>query len=326
MSTAAAANPNRATPADPERSWTDLGILSAPGLVMTCVVAVAFFGLFYRWFLRQNRWSWTQPEDWAHAYFIPLISLYLLYQYRHELARARVEPFWPGLAPMLLGIMCYLTFSVGAMGNHMFQGLSIILTLFGLVLLLLGTEVIRSAFIPIAYLVFGITISQKIMIAITFQLQLLASKGAWVVMSIVGAPLGISAEAQGNVLTVVSSSGVEHPLNVADACSGMRMVIAFFALGAAVALIACKQWWQRVALILLAAPVALVMNIIRVAVLGGLSLVNDELSKGQTHTLIGTLLLVPGLGLFMLIVWSLNRMVQEPAAEKVVEGNVGGGG
>jgi exosortase/archaeosortase family protein len=56
--------------------------------------------------------------------------------------------------------------------------------------------------------------------------------------------------------------------------------------------------------------VALVLNIARVSVLGLLTLSDPELSKGGAHKVIGTILLVPGLGLFLLVVWALNRAVR----------------
>jgi exosortase/archaeosortase family protein len=68
--------------------------------------------------------------------------------------------------------------------------------------------------------------------------------------------------------------------------------------------------------VLLAAPVAILINILRVAVLGLLSMVDANLAAGQAHTLIGTLLLIPGLMLFLLVVWTLNKVVGDrPAPE-----------
>ena len=69
------------------------------------------------------------------------------------------------------------------------------------------------------------------------------------------------------------------------------------------------------ALLMLAAPVAIIVNIGRVAVLGLISLGDQNLASGQAHALIGMLLLFPGLMLFMLVVWALNRAVndQQPA-------------
>ncbi len=87
------------------------------------------------------------------------------------------------------------------------------------------------------------------------------------------------------------------------------MVIAFIALGVAVAFLSCKHWWQRIALILLAVPVALLMNVLRVAVLGVMTLVDPDAAVGEAHTFIGTLLLIPAFAIFMACVWALNRMV-----------------
>jgi exosortase len=144
------------------------------------------------------------------------------------------------------------------------------------------------------------------MIKVTFQLQLIASKGAWVMLSVIGSIFGFLVDLDGNTLSVGGNK-----LNVAEACSGMRMVVAFYALAATVAALGCRHWWQRVALLLLAAPVAIFMNVIRVAVLGLLSLGNVNLAAGEAHMLIGTLLLIPSLALFLAVVWTLNKLVNE---------------
>lgn len=286
------------------------GVFTPPGLLVGGMLALGFGLLFFRWFYVQHQISLDRPDDWGHAYFVPLISAYLVWMRRDELARARATAFWPGLAPFLLGIMAYF-FCVTGVKNHMLQGFSMILCLFGLVLLMLGPAAIRVLFLPIAFLGFGVTVSEAIMIELTFRLQIVASYGAWIVLSAIGAVAGFGCEVSNNVLTLIDSRGGEHPLNVAEACSGMRMVVAFGALAAATALLGCRFWWQRVAVLLLAVPIAVFINVGRVAILGLLSLADSNLSEGSAHTLIGTLLLVPGLGLFMLVVWSLNRLVRE---------------
>ena len=71
--------------------------------------------------------------------------------------------------------------------------------------------------------------------------------------------------------------------------------------------------------VLLAGPVAVFMNIVRVAVLGLLTLIDPNLAAGDAHTIIGTVLLVPSLGLFLGVVWALNRVVRdEPESGKAV--------
>jgi len=285
--------------------------VSWPLLVGGAVVSLAFVALFFRWFMQQDRFSRGYMEDWGHAYIIPLISGYMLWLKRDELRAAPRQVFWPGLAVVMCGIASYFFFLIGV-SNHLGQGLALILTIAGLVILLLGPEIFRLSFVAMAYLVFAITLPEQVMNLITFQLKLVASAGAGVALTLLAPIWGYSITVEGNTIVLLYKS-VKIPLNVADACSGMRMVVAFFALGAAVAVFACKQWWQRVALLAMAAPVALFMNVVRVAVLGIASLYTPALATGDAHMLIGTLLLVPGLALFLTVVWILNKLVVDPS-------------
>jgi len=281
-------------------------------LAASAVGIIGFLGFFWPWFYRQHQFSWSRPEDWGHAYVIPLIAGYLLWRQRARLAACPIQPFAAGLPTLILGAVGFLYFML-SIPNHMLQGASMILALYGLTLTAFGPAIARISFTPIAFLVFGVTISEAIMLAMTFPLQLLASKGAWVMLGLILTPFGYTVEVDGNMLELFDKAGnLIAPLNVAQACSGMRMLIAFFALAGAVSLLSLSQWWQRILLIMLAIPVALLMNIVRVAVLGILTLVNPDLAAGDAHTLIGTILLVPSLGLFMAVTWALKRVVSDP--------------
>jgi exosortase len=288
-----------------------LGKLRQPGtLVRIGLLLAAGVWLFWAWLVTQNHYSHTSG-DWSHAYMVPLICGYLMWQHRSRLDTLKATVFWPGLIPVVMGIWSYVFFVVGV-PNHLGQGLSMTLTVFGLSLLLLGPRWMTYLFFPIAYLFFAITIPEKVMNHATWPLQNLAAKGGWVALNMIG----IKTDIAGNQLTVFDSTTFEsHPLNVAEACSGMRMLIAFLALGAAVALVATRMWWKRVVLIGLAAPLAVLLNIIRIMVLGIASLYDQDLSAGEAHTFIGTLLLIPGFFAYMLILVALNKAVPE-APEK----------
>ena len=284
------------------------------------VLLVAFFAMFYRWYVKQlgpSGFSAKFPEDWAHAYIVPLIAGFYVWKHRAELLSARSAVFWPGLVLVALGIVTYAFFMIG-FSNHMFQGFAILVTVAGLVILLGGPRVFGVLVFPIGYLALGVTISESVMNMLTFKLKLLASSGSHHLLTLIG----LENDLAGNLLQIYDSEGNAHPLNVADACSGMRMVIAFVALAVAVAFLSCRHWWQRIALLLLAVPVALLMNVLRVAVLGVLVLVNPEFSVGEAHTFIGTLLLIPAFIIFMGCVWALNQMVVEDsgAAKKKSKG------
>lgn len=280
----------------PWRSWMVIGVLTA-----------AFAWLYSEWLVRQAHFSADEIEDWGHSFIVPVISGYFLWQNREAVLRTPVKTFWPGVLPLVLGVVCYAYFVVGVR-NHMLQGFALLLTLAGVALLVAGTAMFRHLFLPIAYLVFAVKVAPQIMTKITFPLQLLASKGAGFLLQLFSGLGGYFVDVQGNTLRIVYNNK-EIPLNVAEACSGMRMLIAFLALAGAVALFSCKHWWQRIALLILAVPVALLMNVFRVAVLGWASLFDQDLASGSAHMLIGTLLLIPGMFLFLAVVWVLNRMI-----------------
>ncbi len=291
----------RDLPGGQTRPW-----LSTRQLVLLIAVGLAVVALFYRWMAKQwgpGGFSATYFEDWAHAWFVPFISAYYIWLKRRELAATPVTQFWPGLCLMMLGIVAY-AFFVGGYSNHMFQGFSLVLVVAGATLLIFGPFIFEKLIFPIAFLGFAVTISERVMNSVTWPLKRIAAKGAWFLLNLFGVPTDL----EGNVLKVGADA---IPLDVADACSGMRMVIAFLALGFAVAFFGCRFWWQRVAIILMALPVAVFMNVIRVAVLGLLSLINPSLATGQAHMLVGNLLLIPAFFVFMFIVWALKRAVHE---------------
>lgn len=273
------------------------------------ILTAAFFAIFYRWHARQigpNGFSVHSPEDWGHAYLVPIISGAFAWKYRHAILNTPLVNFWPGFALLFGGISVYCFFLFGY-PNHMFQGFATLVALTGLVLLVGGPKFLGLLAFPIAYLALGVTISEQVMNGLTFQLKIMASQASAVTLSIIG----IDNTVAGNMLTVFTKSGDEIPLNVAEACSGMRMVIAFIALAVAVAFFGLRHWWQRIAVICLAIPVALGMNVARVVVLAIASMYDPELSRGEAHTLIGTLLLIPAFFLFMGSVWVLDRMVSD---------------
>lgn len=282
--------------------------------LVVALVAAGVVGLFHQVIWKQLAgFSWTLRADWGHAYVIPFIAGAYAWKFRQRILAAPTRVYWPALSVILLGIVCYVYF-IRSYSNHMFQGASGILTLAGVVMLLVGPEVFRRLAFPIAYLGFGLTISEMVMLKITFQLKLMASLGSHVLLR----TIGIDNDLRGNVLYVFDGAET-HPLNVAEACSGMRMVVAFVALAVAVAFFSCRQWWQRIMIVLLAVPVAILMNVIRVTVLAGLTLVNPNLSVGDAHMFIGVLLLIPALGLFLLCVWAVKTITPD-------EGSVGNGG
>jgi exosortase len=179
--------------------------------------------------------------------------------------------------------------------------------LFGLVLLFFGFSAMTMLWFPLLYIcIFGQTVSAKLMTYVTYPMQDLTAKGSWVVLNLIG----IDTDRTGNILTVWDD-GVAKPLNIAEACSGMRMLMAFMALGVAMAYTGLKRFWQQATLVLLGIPTAIFVNILRVVTLALLSLYDADFAAGDFHTFIGLLWLVPAFMMYLGLQWILRQLVVE---------------
>jgi exosortase len=159
--------------------------------------------------------------------------------------------------------------------------------------------------------VFGQYISERAMSRVTERLQDWSAIGADLLLN----TIGIDTDRTGNVLTVHMSDGTMHPLNVAEACSGMRTLMAFLAIGVALAALGLPRWWQRVLLVAAGVPISIFVNVLRVASLGLLSMVDTNFSTGEFHSMVGLVWLVPAFLLFLGAMWVIrNLLVDVPVA------------
>lgn len=283
-------------------------------------LVAAFVAVFWTFFATQVKWAFEEPSDWGHTLLVPGIAGYFVWLRREELLAKPAKAWWPGAIAVVLGVGAYVATTFGPSWfvlHHNARGLSVGITLFGLSLLVLGTRMTRILAFPLAYwIVFGQSVSERLLQKITEDMQDWSAVGAHVLLTI----SGIDTERSGNVLTVYAN-GVPSQLNVAEACSGMRMLVAFLALGVAIAYTGLPKVWQRVALVAAGFPVAIGVNMLRVYTLGVLSLWDAGFAAGDFHSFIGLVWLVPALFLYLGVMWLLRNIFIEDADA----GRAGGG-
>lgn len=266
--------------------------------------------IFFHWHLiyRMFRIGMNDP-DWSHILIIPLISVYYIHLNRRKLMATPRRVCRLGLPMIVAGIAGYVL-GIYPIRNDMAMGYSMVLTLFGIVLLLLGPAMMRTLWFPIAFMVFAIKISDSIWTIIASKMQNIAAYGAVVLLEITSGISGLHAELSGNTINLdYGQANAPTPMNVAEACAGMRMLMAFLALGVALAFLFPRMWWQRLIMVAMAAPIAIFVNALRVAVLGWLHLVDPELAHGDSHLFVGMLMLIPAAGLLMLVGWCLEKII-----------------
>ena len=280
--------------------------LVAGGVLLAIVVFV-----FWNLFLAQGKFAVRYPSDWGHTILVPAIVGWLIYRDRSQLqAMQPFRPSWTGLVPLAVGLSFYIISVMGPSWftvHHNARQVGFGLTLLGMALLLFGWKPMRVLAFPLVYgIVFGFTYTDRIIGYFTQQLQDISADGGYLMLVV----LGLDVEIAGNTITVWSD-GVPNKLNIAEACSGMRMLVAFMALGTLMAYVGLKTWWQRGLLILLGVPVAVFVNMLRVATLGVLSLWDVGFAGGQFHAFVGMVWLMPAFLVFLGILAIIRNLVIE---------------
>ncbi len=273
----------------------------------SAVLCISLIWIFWDFFQRQFRFAIEKQADWGHTLLIPFIAGYFVWLCKGKLTQHPFRRSWFGLGLIVFGLAWYSLCALGpaAMHHHNLMGFGVAMTLTGVVLFIFGWRSMKYLWFPLLYLfVFGQTISDRIMEVATFRLQDIASIGSYYGLSF----LGLDVTKAGNTLEIFYN-GDSYPLNIAEACSGMRMLMAFFALGVAMAYTGLVFTWQRVVLVALAIPVAVFVNILRVMTLGLLSIADSGFAAGDFHTFVGTLWLIPAFLIYLGIVWILKNLV-----------------
>src|SRR6185295_19838671 len=74
----------------------------------SAVLAIVSLGFLYADSLAYLFGYWMGSEDYSHGVFVPLISLFLIWQARHRIAVAGIENSWWGLAMISAGLFLYV--------------------------------------------------------------------------------------------------------------------------------------------------------------------------------------------------------------------------
>ena len=171
--------------------------------------------------------DWSESGDFSHGFFVPFISLWLLWNKREEFANVQTQVFWPGFALLALSVAQYL---VGvAASEYYLQRTSSVMFIGGWILLMFGPQVARLCFFPVLFLLFAVPPPNLVMNAVAFPLQLQASQVTEWMLGVAGIPVVRA----GNVIHLDNVS-----LEVARACSGLRSLVTLLALGAILVILA----------------------------------------------------------------------------------------
>ncbi|CAN5274818.1 exosortase A [soil metagenome] len=249
-------------------------------------------------------WQWWNSSTYQHSLFIMPIVAWLIWQRRHEVADVMPRAWPPGLALVALAAFGWLVGQAG--GASLIRHAALVAMVQATVLTILGPAVTRAILFPLFYLVFLIPFGdvfvpplQNVTAAISMALLHL---------------FGVSAHIDGVFITIPNGW-----FEVAEACSGVKFLVAMVAYGALVANVCFRSWGRRAAFMALCVVAPIAANGVRAfATIYAAHLTSVETATGFDHIVYGWFFFAIVMALVMLVAWKFfDRKLGDPWLEDV---------
>jgi len=247
--------------------------------------------------------QWNHNPTYSYGYLVPIFAVALLWVRRGRLDPTALRPSWWGLAFLAAGLLLRL---FGAFFYYTwFEELALLPCLAGLCVLAGGRAAWKWAWPSLLFLTFMIPLPYTVATMLSSPLQRLATICSAFVMQTFGMP----ALADGNTILLG-----EHTIDIVEACSGLRMLMVFFALAVAFVMLVKRPWPDKVLLLSSAVPIALVSNIARIVLTGVLfeTGVNSEAVHAFFHDAAGWLMMPFALVLLWAELTVMSRLLIDP--------------
>lgn len=243
---------------------------------------------------------WSKPVfegvDYAHGYVLPLVSIYVVWFRRRELALAPVRPMPWALAGVAVALILHW---MGVRSQFLRVSLfSFLLLVWMSALYLRGWAFSRWLIFPCSYLIFCIPLN--FLDRISFRLRILSSVLSAGLLN----GIGMAVERTG---TGIRTAGGQIAFDVADPCSGIRSLLAITALAAVYACFTQPRLWKQWTLFLASLPIALLANTARIATIAIVArMVGSEEALTFYHDYSGYFVFAIAVGLLVSLGHALN--------------------
>jgi exosortase len=281
------------------RVFDDVSVLGIVAAVVICAVYGATYLNTWQWLYN----AWTTSPDHSHGLLVPVFAVVLIWMRRNM--RPFAERSTSALSLTIGVVLIVSGFALKWVGIYCrvitLEAVSILPGLAGIVICCGGWRAGRIAWPSLLFLAFMIPLPHVIGVQLGGSLQHVATTGSTYLMQLLGLP----AVAEGNVIYLS-----ETTLGVAEACSGIRMLMSFFALTTALCFVIDRSLWEKCLVWLSAPAIAIVSNVLRIVATGlAYEFGSAKLADLIFHDLAGWLMMPVGLGLLWLEFFVLSRLV-----------------
>ena len=215
---------------------------------------------------------------------------------------------WFGLYTLLWGLLFY-AWGIWPGQNDFFKDVAMVIVLFGVTLMMAGWRIMNVAWFPILFLVCAIPWPGLMYAKIALPLQELAAYVACGVLKVTG----VDAAKEGTKIFInMNAAGTGRALNVAEACAGLKSLMTFITVAAAVGFLSHRALWQKLTIVASAVPIAILCNVFRVTGQGLLdTYFSQKLSDGFAHQFVGMVMIIPAFFMILFVGWLLDNLFVE---------------
>ena len=246
--------------------------------------------------------AWSRPE-YSHGPLIPVIAGFLFFrELRNRPVPSATGGQIPGMVALALGL------SVGLLGNltqiPYLITYGLIVVIGGLILLAAGTRHGARQWVAWVYLLFMLPLPNFIYWQLSVKLQFISSRLGVDFIQTLGIPVFLD----GNIIDL----GI-YQLQVAEACNGLRYLFPLMSFGFLFAALYRGPAWHKVILFLSTMPITILMNSLRIGVIG--VLVNSygiSQAEGFLHWFEGWIIFVACIVLLYIEATLLHLLVAQP--------------
>ena len=257
------------------------------------------------WFARD--WAdmagqWWGSSTYSHILLVPPILAWLVWLRARQLAMLIPEAWWPGLLLVAGALFLWLLGDVS--GLNLARQLGAVMVLQGAIVTLTGPRVTAGLLFPLGYMLFLVPFGD-VMVP---TLQLITAKLSVTFIHWAGVPATISG------VFITTPAGL---FEVAEACSGVKFLVAMTALAVLVAQICFRSWPRRIAFLAFSVVLPVVANGVRawgtiyIAQFQGV-----EFAKGFDHIFYGWIFFALVMGILLGIAWRFfDRAPDDPGID-----------
>ncbi|MDR1491469.1 MAG: archaeosortase/exosortase family protein [Planctomycetaceae bacterium] len=227
-------------------------------ILMVAVLVVSYWDT-----LKSLANTWRDVVDYHHGFFVVPFVIYFLWMRRNTIPqkqskRDSILGLVFGMA--ILAIWAAMRYYIMVYSMVTLDAWTILVWICAATLICFGCRIFLWAAPSLLFLAFMFPCPQSFEIALRPKLQELAAQLSAYMLRILGEP----AIRQVNVIIMSDN----QKLDVAAACSGIRVLISVIAAAYAAALLMRRPWWINVLLFCLVIPVALFVNALRITITG----------------------------------------------------------